>query len=201
VAKEAPIDFELAHVRSALETSYDVVFYQKRPIPIPVPDHKYIAKIVGEESTAAVFSFNAIASYLKGSPVGDSFGTDHEARRTWRSEMIHEFGDSFNTLYTRSNQFRTNLMARGTSAMGALSMYAEEAGSFKVAERLIDIQDKIDMALDGFDPKSGKAIGPSYWDMTSDHEKLPVVYFVEERFLEALNIFTPRNRRVELPQY
>lgn len=188
--KELPTQAELDRVRVILQEKHGVTFFPKRKLDIPIVNPEKVFEIVGAKNKDDAIAFlTDITTYLSCAPIGDKFGTDHRRRREWRGKMRTKFGIAFSLVYEESNQFRANIMVPGLTAIHALVLDATENKKTTLVDNLMTIDDELSFKLTGEDPKTGEKMHKRYDEMESYDEKLDVVHFIEDKFLEVVKLF------------
>lgn len=184
---------EIERVRSVLQKEEGVVFMQKRQLDVFAPDTNIVCKIFGEQNTESAMKYLLwISDYLTDAmPIADKFGAGNqfEERRKWLANMTQKFGSSFKKAYPANNQFRVNIMVKPLSSIQFLQVLAKSNQNNEIELNLQRISEQLDLRLKGKNEK-GKKVSKSYDEMETPEEKLEVVHFLEDKFVEVLRMFS-----------
>jgi len=184
---------EIEKVRSVLQREEGVVFVPKRQLDVFVPDTNIVCKILGERNTESAMKYLLwISNYLTDAiPIADKFvaGSQFKERRKWLTNMTQKFGPSFRKAYPANNQFRVNAMIKPLSSIQFLQMLAKSNQNNEIGLNLQRISEQLDLRVKGKN-EEGQKVSKSYNEMETLEEKLEVVHFLEDKFIEVLRMFS-----------
>lgn len=101
-----------AQMRDILEREYRCMFFPPKYSTIPDINTDLLAThIYPDYMQNAIEALNFFQQFLRGVPVSDSWGNDHESRRTWRAQMTLQYDEVFVGVYQRTNNFRGNRLS------------------------------------------------------------------------------------------
>ena len=165
-----------AQIRTILQQE-GVEFLPKRQLLLPKEPLK---NIFGNESSGVRnIIVNPLLSFLKGEPMSDHFGANHDDRREWRLRLSAH-GDDVYSFYQGRNQLRRNNLTGVYNAFQTLEEYLKSSHP-----DLADIVGKKKKQL--FEMIKGENSSEDYNNMT-DEEKLQVVQAFEDTVLETLKL-------------
>lgn len=178
-------------LKEILIQEHGIVFFDKRPLKVPVIDTNLVRAIFQPHlQTQVLKSADAITHYLNCSPTGDQWGNDHPQRVKWRFRMNDLYGELFHEIYTLNNQFSGNNMEATRLHIELLSMYSESAGKMDFYHRFKRINRELINKFAGIDPSNGTPIDDPYNSIEEISRKLNVVHYFEDKSIEALQILS-----------
>lgn len=174
-------------MRELLERS-GIIFYPRvREIMVPVINAVKIAGLVGEANIPQLQRVvGQLKAYLETQAVVDKWGSDHVGRRTWRQEMMTQYGDPFKAVYD-NNQLRANIITPVFEAFVTLSRIVPKHRQDEFHAALTAAQQHLKPITDESKNQNGNLIKGEEYNNMETGVKIWFVQELEDHILAVLS--------------
>ena len=181
-------------MRQMLENQGIVFHPRLRKAQIPKIGGPKIAQIVGDEVAEVVMvRIGNLTEYLETPAITDHFGSDHEARRAWRTDMLSQHRDLFRQVYEK-NQLRINVMTPVVEAITTLEKVIPGMDQSELIDELRETEDYLVPITQKSTDKDGQMIQGQIYNNMSNEEKIAFVRTLEDHILKVLAILGQGSR-------